>query len=176
MPRRFAIAALGLLLAAASPVAALAADDGPVATAEANGAPGFTLDDQIEAWRADGEAAAAPDVALLPGSLPGRDRQVHGMVSVGVGTGGYRSVYAQTTMPIGSTGTLDVAIGDERGRFGRGGPTLHNRSLSIGLSFDATQRSVCGELSAVGPKDAPWRRYDDSDRRAQQAACDAGRP
>ena len=38
------------------------------------------------------------------------DHKVHGEVSVGVGTGGYREVAADVTAPIGDNGEVDVAI------------------------------------------------------------------
>ena len=41
---------------------------------------------------------------------PVRDRNVHGVVSVGVGTGGYREVSGAVTGPIGDNGQATVAI------------------------------------------------------------------
>jgi hypothetical protein len=41
---------------------------------------------------------------------PVRDRKVHGVVSVGVGTGGYREVSGAVTGPIGDNGQVTVAI------------------------------------------------------------------
>ena len=166
------LAGLALTLFALGLASAAWADDeaAPVATADA-GPGGFTLDDQIAAWRAAGEPSATADLSAQVQPTE-RDRRPHGVVSVGIGTGGYRSVYGQTDLPVGRTGTLSLAIGDERGRiFGR---DVHARSLAIGLSFDGAAAPACPP--ALAPKDAPWRRYDAFELQRLQAACDAAQP
>lgn len=91
-------------LAAAEPAA-------PAVTAP----PAETLDtaEQIKRWLAD-SPAAGPEEAYGDGVRLGRDRQIHGEVGVAVGTGGYRSGYITSVMPIGETGTLALTFGQEK--------------------------------------------------------------
>ena len=78
--------------------------------------PAETLDtaEQIKRWLADSPAAATPEEAYGEGVRLPRDRQIHGEVGVAVGTGGYRSGYITSVMPIGETGTLALTIGQEK--------------------------------------------------------------
>ncbi|CAN7380447.1 hypothetical protein LJR164_002319 [Phenylobacterium sp. LjRoot164] len=75
-----------------------------------------TLDtaEQIRRWLADSPAATTPEEAYGEGVRLPRDRQIHGEVGVAVGTGGYRSGYITSVMPIGETGTLALTIGQEK--------------------------------------------------------------
>lgn len=43
-----------------------------------------------------------------------RDRQMHGEVGVAVGTGGYRSAYITSIMPLGEKGTLALSFSQEK--------------------------------------------------------------
>ena len=78
--------------------------------------PAETLDtaEQIKRWLADSPAAATPEEAYGEGVRLPRDRQIHGEVGVAVGTGGYRSGYITSVMPIGESGTLALTIGQEK--------------------------------------------------------------
>jgi hypothetical protein len=83
------------------------ANDAPSAPAVA------PLDDtaaQIQRWIAESPARSEDGQSL---DLR-RDRQVHGEVGVAVGTGGYRSAYVTSVMPIGERGTLALSIGQSR--------------------------------------------------------------
>ena len=77
--------------------------------------PAETLDtaEQIKRWLAD-SPAAGPEETYGEGVRLPRDRQIHGEVGVAVGTGGYRSGYITSVMPIGETGTLALTIGQEK--------------------------------------------------------------
>ena len=77
--------------------------------------PAETLDtaEQIKRWLADSPAAGREETYGEGVRLP-RDRQIHGEVGVAVGTGGYRSGYITSVMPIGETGTLALTIGQEK--------------------------------------------------------------
>ncbi|MBO9559056.1 MAG: hypothetical protein J7515_10775 [Caulobacter sp.] len=78
-----------------------------------------TTEDQISAWVHDAPPVegspfgytprAELDVNGYPLDKDGK-RQVHGEVGVSVGTGGYRSGYVSSLIPIGETGTLGVAV------------------------------------------------------------------
>ena len=97
-----------------------------------------TTQDQVAAWLAnsppverinDGPMGYATgprlDVNGYPLDKDGK-RQMHGEVGMSVGTGGYRSGYVSTLIPIGETGTLGVAVsqtdfGKHGGGYGYGG-------------------------------------------------------
>lgn len=91
--------------------------------------------DPLSAWMADAPPiqggpiayASRPelDVNGYPLDKDGK-RQVHGEMGVSVGTGGYRSGYVSSLIPIGETGTLGVAVsktdfGKHGGGYGYGG-------------------------------------------------------
>lgn len=102
---------------------------------------GLTTDAQIERWI----SARAPDVKPFADGVGGDygaadDRRIHGMVEVGVGTGGYRSYGAAVSMPLGETGTLNVSIRQVENGFGYGGYGYgHDRygygELGLGRSY-----------------------------------------
>ncbi|CAN5378521.1 hypothetical protein BH10PSE3_BH10PSE3_07440 [soil metagenome] len=92
-----------------------------------------TTQDQIAAWLShsppiehidDGPAGYATGPKLDVNGYPlGPDgkRQVHGEVGMSVGTGGYRSGYVSTLIPIGENSTLGVAVGQtDFGKHGGG--------------------------------------------------------
>jgi len=119
------IAALAMLLAAGG---AMAADplpaDAPVATATG---PARSVSEQIDQYLRTSPAAALPP-ERAPGVIPNQEeyeRQIHGEVSVAIGTGGYRSAYVRSDFPAGKTGTLSVALSETKGRgfagYGYGG-------------------------------------------------------
>lgn len=64
-----------------------------------------------------GQVASVSDAAAA-GSLqddgPVRDNRIHGEVSVGVGTNGYRQISGVATAPIGDVGQATVAIDSEQ--------------------------------------------------------------
>ena len=119
-----------------------------------------TTQEQVAAW-----LAASPPIERVDNgptsysSGPADEtakRQVHGSMGVSVGTGGYRSAYASTLIPVGETGTLGIAVSQtDYGKHGRGygygygdpmgyggyggwGPR-GGRSQSVALSLDMTR-------------------------------------
>lgn len=103
---------------------------------------------------------------ITPGEEP---RKVHGEVSVGVGSGGYRSFSAMSVIPVGETGTLAVAMSKSRnspyagygeyGGYGYGGHGRgygHGERQSIGLEFSSQGEAPrCSQRMDRGPD---WRR------------------
>lgn len=73
---------------------------------------GLTTDQQINSW------IAARDPHETPYSRSRietpDDRKMHGMVDVGVGTGGYQSFAASVSLPVGDSGRLDIAVSRSR--------------------------------------------------------------
>jgi hypothetical protein len=122
--------------APASPVPAPAADTAVAASP--------TVADQIDAFI---KAAPVPDVTKdrAPGvtssNEPQRDRAIHGVVEVGVGSNGYRHAYGRADMPIGDTGTLSIAVDQTRfngrygGRYYGGGRGYGADTFSLGASW-----------------------------------------
>jgi hypothetical protein len=111
---RFASAAFALALTGAG----LAHAEAPVATASAAQAPPAAAADtatQIEDF-----IRTAPAPVLDDGKPNGvttsteEPRKVHGEFGVAVGSGGYRSGYVVSVMPVGKTGTLTLAVSDTR--------------------------------------------------------------
>jgi hypothetical protein len=112
--RTLATTALFLAPATAANVqAALAAPSGQVIST-AHGAPpaAAKADTQIAEWLED---TSGDDVSQ---PTPVRDHKVHGEVSVGVGTKGYREVGGVVTGPIGDDGQVTIAI--DAGQIGGG--------------------------------------------------------
>lgn len=108
------VAAILALALAASPAAAA---EPPQATAAAAGG---SVGDQIAEFLRTSPAAPIEEgvAGVTPRDDGADDRRVHGEVAVAVGTGGYRSVYMRSEMPLGRTGRLSLAFGDERSRRG----------------------------------------------------------
>lgn len=75
--------------------------------------------DVVRLSPADREAAleAAAANAPINGAPGAGDGRIHGEMGVAVGTGGMRSVYGNTVIPLGQTGTLGLAF--ENTQFGR---------------------------------------------------------
>ncbi|MFZ0268987.1 hypothetical protein [Caulobacter sp.] len=117
--------------------------------------------DPLSAWMADAPAVGgdpinyAPradlDVNGFPLDKDGK-RQVHGEAGVSVGTGGYRSGYVSSLIPIGETGTLGVTVGQtnygKHGGYGYGGYGYgHDGGYGYGWGpRDGTSRSLALSL------------------------------
>ena len=143
-----------------------------VATAPSTPAPAA---DPATAAQIDQFIRASPVPTLeedgVDGITPGEDpRKVHGEVTVGIGTGGYRSFSAMSVIPVGETGTLAVAVSKSRnspyagygeyGGYGYGERGYgHGERQSIGLQFSSQGDAPrCGQRMARGPD---WRRLRD---------------
>lgn len=107
---RSALAFVAALLA----TPAFAADE-PVVTAPPTPASPMTTTEQIDAYLKASPALETKAPGEVDGVVARGDRKVHGVVSVGVGTGGYRSVYLETDMPVGENGRLRLAFEDTKG-------------------------------------------------------------
>lgn len=142
------------VFAAALLGAGLAHAEAPVATAGAAEAPPVAaldtatqIEDFIRKAPAPNLDDSGPDGVTSSTDEP---RKVHGQVGVAVGSGGYRSAYAVSVMPVGKTGTLALAVSETRGGkyggpegyYGRGGyggygaGTRQSIGLSLGLGTE----------------------------------------
>jgi hypothetical protein len=79
--------------------------DSPVTTVQSATPHSLTTDEQIARW-IDRRQSGGPVFAEDQG--PTDDRKLHGEVSAGIGTGGYRDVGVWMSIPIGETGRLDL--------------------------------------------------------------------
>lgn len=140
------LSALALISALSASGPAIAEE--VVSTAQGAAAPETTSDTaaQIDAW-----IKTAPRVRLddgVPdGVTPGAEpRKVHGEVGVTVGSGGYRSAYAISVIPVGESGTLSLAVSKSHGGrlyggpYGRGGDRS-SVALALNLGPQADQPS-----------------------------------
>ena len=142
--------ALDLAAAAAAPTPVAA----PAPTAQDATPHGMTTEEQIQRWLAARERTPSFEEAVA--AAPADDREIHGMVEAGIGTGGYRSYGAAVSVPVGENGRLDLAYREGRnqpyywgypGAFGPSyGPTYglgryrgydggDSRTLSMGFSW-----------------------------------------
>ncbi len=99
-------------------------------------------------------------------------RTIHGVAEVSIGTGGYRSAYVSSQIPIGETGTLGIAVSQTDfgknspyvygydspygyGGYGRGrrGGTMSSVGLSLDMSDHDGNRSDTPEGCAPGFRD-----------------------
>lgn len=134
----------------------------------------LTTEEQVAAWTARSPKISRSDEqddALWPADNDdGAKRQVHGVASVTVGTGGYRSAYVSSLIPLGETGTLGIAVsqtdygknggfgyyGDPYGYddygygYGRGWGRRGGTSQSVGLSLDMTGQNRSGKSTPEG--------------------------
>lgn len=95
----------------AAPALAGAPPEAPVPTAGADP----TVAEQIDAYLRSSPVLQLDEPGQVAGVVPGApERRARGEVSVAVGTGGYRSVYARTDMPLGDSGQVSLAFGETR--------------------------------------------------------------
>lgn len=112
-----AIAALALApgLALAQQQSAASADSQVVPTA--SGAPAAP-----PRVAPSGEVASVSDAVAqedVEDDGPVRDNRVHGEISVGAGTNGYREVSGAATVPIGDTGQATIAVDSQQFNYKR---------------------------------------------------------
>lgn len=79
---------------------------------------GLSTDQQIDRWIAGRSTADKPWAERLE---PADDRKMHGEVSFGIGTGGYRDYGAAVSLPVGEHGRLDLSYRQVENGFGYGG-------------------------------------------------------
>lgn len=149
MRTAFALAAALIAPLVAGPALA---EDAPQATAP----PATSVAQQIDEYLRTSPAARVDDDSVA-GVTARDDRQVHGEVAVGVGTGGYRSVYMRSDMPLGDSGRLSLAFSDTRnapwsdyryGGYGYGHG--ERRTLGADLRFGVRDAQRC-DLEAMTP-------------------------
>lgn len=149
-----------LVLAAALAPAAPAIAEDVVATGQgALTAPPQTPDTaaQIDAWIKTAPPVKLEDDApkgVTPGVEP---RKVHGEVGVTIGSGGYRSAYAVSVIPVGETGTVSLAVSKSQGGRGYGGPYGgrfgggDRSSVALAINLGPQAEKVTCPVAPLGP-------------------------
>jgi hypothetical protein len=158
---RTAILGLALALASAAAVAqpapAASASESPVAASPSTA-------DQIDAFI---KTTPVPDVTKdkvegATSSTDTPDRKIHGVVELGVGTGGYRHAYARADVPVGENGQLSIAV--DQTRFNDRGRGRFSRYGAGPYAGGTTSLSFRGAWRADGAEDgAPCRPRADGD-------------
>ncbi len=75
-------------------------------------------------------------------------RKVHGEVGVALGSGGYRSGYVVSVMPVGKTGTLTLAVSDTQ--YGKNGGFYGGPGYGYGYGGPRGFSPFGGEHRSVG--------------------------
>ena len=100
-------------------------DASPSTTVQSAAPHGLTTDQQIARWIGE-RTANAPEAPVDPWAEAGAGpRKMHGQVSVGIGTGGYRDYAAAVSMPLGENATLNLSISQTKNSpwgYGYGSP------------------------------------------------------
>lgn len=99
----------------AAPALAAEPPEAPMATAGA----GPSVAEQIDAYLRSSPVLEVEAADSVEGAvMRDPDRRPHGEVGVAIGTGGYRSVYARTEMPVGENAQVSLAFQNTRnGRY-----------------------------------------------------------
>jgi len=79
---------------------------------------GLSTDQQIDRWIESRSTADKPFAERAEG--PVDDRKMHGEVSVGFGTGGYRDYGVAVSLPLGETGRLAISYRQVENGYGYG--------------------------------------------------------
>ena len=111
---------LAILTAALFLAGGAQAEEAMSTAGAAGAAPPTDTARQIEDWIANSPAAREQEEGVLTGLVDPRDRKIHGEVGMAIGTGGYRSAYITSVMPVGENGTLALSLGQTKNSYGYG--------------------------------------------------------
>jgi hypothetical protein len=188
------------LSATAQAASASSADQEPIATArvapEPTNAPvlpapavarppaaPMTTSEQIDAYLRAAPTTPWQDAEALDRQEGRPERQIHGQVGVAVGTGGYRSAYVQSDIPVGRNGNLSIFVQQTQGGRGHGygygngygygydggyGYGAHS-GQSLGLSLDLSGKARPADCRQ-GSSDRTARRFDPDQSRLNRCA------
>lgn len=131
------------------------------ATGAPPSSPAPSVADQIDSYLKTSPAIALPKDGANGVTSGEEPRRAHSVIDVAVGSGGYRSAFMQTELPVGKTGTVSIAVGETHfdgrlgGRFGdRFGP---QGSQTLGLGFGLGDAALeprdlrCRQAGEQGP-------------------------
>ncbi|HEY1073777.1 hypothetical protein [Brevundimonas sp.] len=98
-----------VLTASTAALAASTTDASPSTTVQSAAPRGLSTDEQIARWIGERTAETASNAPVDPWA-ESEPRKMHGEVSVGFGTGGYRDYAAAVSLPIGENGVLNLSV------------------------------------------------------------------
>ena len=111
--------------ATAAMLAGSTTDASPSTTVQSAAPHGLTTDEQIARWIGE-RTANAPEAPVDPWTdAEAGPRKMHGEVSVGMGTGGYRDYAAAVSLPLGENATLNLSVSQTKNSpwgYGYGSP------------------------------------------------------
>lgn len=82
----------------------------PAVTLQTAASHGLTTEEQISRWIGERKADAPPVEAWADAWEQSAPRKMHGQVSAGIGTGGYKDFGATVSLPLGENGTLNLSF------------------------------------------------------------------
>lgn len=163
--------------ASAASLAETLGDASPAVTLQSAAPHGLSTEEQIARWIGDRKADnAGTEPWADPWDQP-ESRRMHGQVSAGIGTGGYRDFAADVSLPIGESGTLNLSVSQTKNApwaypygYGSGRYGLDGYGWRDGYGV------VPGPLGARGLHERPSRiRPFDLDDERRDSPDDAGR-
>lgn len=179
------------LSATAQAASASSADQEPIATARVAPAPAnapvlpapavarppaapMSTSEQIDAYLRAAPTTPWQDAEALDRQEGRPERQIHGQVGVAVGTGGYRSAYVQSDIPVGRNGNLSLFVQQTQGGRGHGDGYGYGNGYGYGYegAYDYgghSGRSLGLSLDLSGPARPADCRRSAWDRTAQRA-------
>lgn len=170
--------------ASAEALAATLGDASPAVTLQSAAPHGLTTEEQVARWLGERKAETTTAQAWADPWDEPEPRRMHGQVSAGVGTGGYRDFAADVSVPIGESGTLNLSLSQTKNApwaypYGYG-PGAYGAGRYHGLDgygWRDAHGAVPGPLGARSPFERPSRiRPFDPDAKTRDAPSDdAGR-
>lgn len=160
----------GLQAVPAASAAALAetlSDASPAVTLQSAAPHGLTTEDQIARWIGERKAVGPAAEAWADPWEEAGPRRMHGQVSAGMGSGGYRDFAATVALPIGESGTLNLSVSQTKNApwaypygygygYGYGYPYGYGHGLG-GYGWRDAYGAVGGPLGVRGRFDQPSR-------------------
>jgi hypothetical protein len=96
--------------ASADALAATVGDASPAVTLQTAAPHGLSTEEQISRWIGERKADAPPVETWADAWEEAAPRKMHGQVSAGIGTGGYKDFGAAVSLPLGENGMLNLSF------------------------------------------------------------------
>lgn len=152
--------------ATADALAATVSDASPAVTLQTAAPHGLTTEEQISRWIGERKADTGASPPWADAWEDEQPRRMHGEVSAGIGTGGYRDFAAAVSMPIGENGTLNLSVSQTKNApwaygYGPYGYSPYGYGAGRygldGYGWRDAYGAVPGPLGVRSPRDRPSR-------------------
>lgn len=148
--------------ASAAALAETMGEASPAVTLQTAVPHGLSTEDQISRWIGERKAGSPPVEQWADAWEETAPRKMHGEVSAGIGTGGYRDFAAAVSMPLGENGTLNLSVSQTKNApWGYGyGPYGYYDAGRYGLNgygWRDTYGAVPGPMGVRSPHERPSR-------------------